>query len=524
MAEAEPILDAAEIQGNILGGFNQDHQAILPMWFGANTAQTKTWLSALIPHLAWLPEIHGHRTALKTAIALTGAEPADLHALWVNVSFSWTGLSKLTDQVSAFNGVFKGGLPAATGRIGDPITQGVAGEAHGWLFGGPGDVPDALVIVAGDIASVVSAKVAEIIAAAQTQGLTVRGEEFGHNLASFGRPDLDGHEHFGFKDGVSQPGVRGLVTAKADDWLTPRPADQNPQSTEVEYSTTGDPLLWVGEFVLGYRRQAGTNGRASADPYPLGSRSDSVVTAGAVAPWWAANGSFLVYRRLRQDVAAFNDFVAATVIKLRKTAEFAAIDNDRLGAMLVGRWTSGAPLLLSQAHDDPVLGADCSRNNSFGFDSIDLLGGVCPQAAHIRKVNPRDIDTDDGPPSHTLNHRILRRGIAYGAPLAKGAVVPDDVDRGLLFLCYQASIGDQFEFLATKWVGDTANPNEGLAPDPGYGIDPIIGQRRETSARYIVVGASHVHVDLPVSPWITATGGGYFFTPSRQALTEVLTV
>jgi hypothetical protein len=94
----------------------------------------------------------------------------------------------------------------------------------------------------------------------------------------------------------------------------------------------------------------------------------------------------------------------------------------------------------------------------------------------------------------------------------------------LLFLCYQASIGDQFEFLATKWAGDTANPNEGLAPDPGYGIDPIIGQRRGTSARYIVVGASHVRVDLPISPWVIATGGGYFFTPSRRALTEVLAV
>jgi len=108
--------------------------------------------------------------------------------------------------------------------------------------------------------------------------------------------------------------------------------------------------------------------------------------------------------------------------------------------------------------------------------------------------------------------------------LTKGAIAdPDATDRGLLFLSYQASIGEQFEFLLQKWANDQANPNEGLAPDPGYGIDPIIGQLASSPKRYVIVGKTHQRVTLPALPWVLPTGGGYFFTPSRTALLEVLT-
>ncbi|WP_250532341.1 Dyp-type peroxidase [Caballeronia sp. ATUFL_F1_KS39] len=518
----EPILDTDEIQGNILEGFNKDFQGVLPIWFGDDVRQTKEWLAELLPSITWLSEVHGFRKALKAGLALTGEEPIGLTSLWTNISLSWPGIAKLTPQAGTFDPIFKAGLPDATGRIFDPLTIGTPGEASSWKFGQSGNVPDALIIVAGDVAGEVDACVAATIEKAAKHAVACRHPDIGRNLKSYGRPELAGHEHFGFKDGVSQPAVRGRVSQGISDYLTDRPTNQEASVAIPELSTTGAPLVWPGEFVLGYDCQAGGDFRTSRDPYPLGPKPYADVP-NVVGPWWARNGSFLVYRRLRQDVRAFQNFLEATRAQLRQSAEFSTLTSDHVGAMLVGRWKSGAPILLATDHDDKTLADDDKRNNAFDFNELDALGTICPQAAHIRKVNPRKLGTDQGPPPTTLNHRILRRGIAYGPPLATGASDADaGADRGLLFLSYQASIGEQFELLLQKWANNTANPNAGLAPPPGNGIDPILGQLANSPQRYIILGASQQRVNLPHTPWVTATGGGYFFTPSKTALEEVL--
>jgi deferrochelatase/peroxidase EfeB len=146
---------------------------------------------------------------------------------------------------------------------------------------------------------------------------------------------------------------------------------------------------------------------------------------------------------------------------------------------------------------------------------------VCPHFAHIRKAHPRDSATDFGKPADTFARLILRRGIPYGPQLV-GEKKPSPklvkADRGLMFLCYNASIEDQFEFLQRRWANSASQPNPS-------GFDLIIGQngRHGSRVRFIDFPASGGIVRIKVkAEWVTATGGGYFFAPSISAIRDVL--
>jgi Dyp-type peroxidase family len=540
---SEPLLEAAEIQGNILGGFNKDHQAVLPLYFdsdSASVAGVRSWLAMLIGEITWLPEVVGYRRTRKMRLVATGVEPSDLPALWMNISFSYPGLRKLSADADHFEPVFRFGLPAGSGRIGDPTVAGNPGHISSWIFGRFDNIPDMLAIIAGDDGEAVKTKVDEFIKRAALASVRCPQFDIGHDLAHYpdGGSYESGREHFGFKDGISQPGVRGRISANPDLYVTERmlPADPEGLVSDPEFSAPGQPLVFPGEFVLGYSRQSDTFGRHPALPWVLGTDSAGSGQQ-AVGPSWAKNGSFLVYRRLRQDVPAFNRFLKARRDDLAQFPEFKTLTVDQLGAMLVGRWHSGAPLLRSPSDDNPYLGKAEGANNAFGFQSVspasdgfpnalpDPLGEICPAAAHVRKVNPRDLPTDQNGPNATLVRRILRRGIPFGPPIQLGATEdPEGSDRGLLFLSYQASIRDQFEFLSTTWVNDKSKPTPQYTPNSGF--DMIIGQNPEGDRlRFCLVGPFGRRIDTdhgPDKPWVVATGGGYFFTPSRSAIRDVL--
>jgi Dyp-type peroxidase family len=289
----------------------------------------------------------------------------------------------------------------------------------------------------------------------------------------------------------------------------------------------GQDLLWPGEFIFGYETQERNDATA---PGP-----NSLMRDGEpAAPEWADNGSYLVYRRLRQDVGAFHRFLHDQGANL-------GVGPEALGARLVGRWASGAPLVRTPTKDKPRLGGNPKKNNDFEYGPEDEAepgpkvprdpkGVRCPFSAHIRKAYPRDETADHPNPyaklgrtlneSDTQTHRLLRRGIPYGRPSASTPLAPveDAIDRGLLFMAYMTSITDQFEFVTCNMVD---NPH---FVKPHTGVDPIIGDTRGASGHIrTVLPRAKTPQELELGRWVTSTGGGYFFAPSIDGLQRLAT-
>jgi deferrochelatase/peroxidase EfeB len=312
---------------------------------------------------------------------------------------------------------FQAGLPARSAFLGDPTAADSPGNPDNWRIGKTGAIPDVLLIVASDDPKQLQDEVDHLLAtlknipgaAAAGSGLELMFEQRGDTLPGA----LRGHEHFGFKDGVSQPAVRGRISNAPDDFLTPRFVD--PSDTRArQFAAPGSALVYPGQFVFGYQLQnRNGDGGVPFDP--------------ETAPAWAKNGSYLVFRRLRQCVAAFRDAMSQQAGELAKKPGFAGITTETLAAKLVGRWPSGAPVSRSPHTDNAALGENDFANNHFAFQNpgtplplknapphvpdtfpqapADLEGLICPHAAHIRKVNPRDLATDVGGASETLARR-----------------------------------------------------------------------------------------------------------------------
>src|SRR5205823_11735367 len=121
-----------------------------------------------------------------------------------------------------------------------------------------------------------------------------------------------------------------------------------------------------------------------------------------------------------------------------------------LGAKMVGRWQSGAPLALAPDQDDPALGADPKRNNDFSYGD-DLRGFKCPAGAHARRANPRDAFDDEGGVDVRL-HRMIRRGTSYGPMLPDAVLDADGVDWGIFFVFAVGALTRRFESVKTRWL------------------------------------------------------------------------
>lgn len=527
----EPKLCVDNLQGNGLAGFNKDHQTLLFLETG-NVAAFKAWLAAQIPFVATLAEVAAFNRLFKAARFRRNSERGAVQATWMNIAFTKPGIQKILGGEPGFTDAsFNTGLAAQSPLLGDPQDAGAEGNPANWIVGGPA-APDVVVIVAGDDAADTAAEVRRIEdslfashpgTAGQATPATIIFKQHGATLP----PPLTGHEHFGWLDGVSQPGVRGTLTdmvftdpggARHLDLLT---LHQN--ANDHGQGKPGQDVLYPGEFVFGYPRQAGA-GRPVDAPGP-------VAQAG---PAWSDDGSFVVIRRLRQDVPGFHAWLAHAAMELNMTPE-------HLGALLVGRWQSGSPLMFDAVADQPKIGKDDNQNNWFEFGSQPNHGGVgddsqspidaivpptadpgglrCPFSAHIRKAYPRDDVSATGQPlpieADTQTHRLLRRGIPFGEPYEPTGA-PDDGDRGLLFVAYMTSIVNQFEFVLRNWVNNAA------FKDANVGQDPIIGTPGGTLELTLTVTFPDGNEDIrrlrvPAS-FVTPTGGGYFFAPGLKAL------
>jgi|GEM_PF-48899 len=277
-------------------------------------------------------------------------------------------------------------------------------------------------------------------------------------------------EHFGFRDGLSQPFVNmGLKDPPAGGG-TPR-----------RNRTWGS--VAPGEIFLGHPD------------------ADGVCHRQPCSHKLRHNGTFLVFRKLEQDVAGFRNF-------LKNQRPDDEQEQERLAAQFMGRWKNGTPLVVAPKHPRD-LGRDLDgKLNDFLYAADDPNGERCPLGAHARRSNPRDI----GGPGVVDRHRILRRSIAYGGPLLDDDSPGDGEKRGLLFVAANSRIEQQFEVIQSRWI----NHGEFLG-QAGLGRCPMIGANDGTVWDSFCESGSIARVThLP--RFVITRGGDYFFAPSASAI------
>jgi Dyp-type peroxidase family len=359
-----------------------------------------------------------------------------------------------------------------------------------WLWGGtPGSMPDVLLVLLARDTETLNQRYAALADAYSGVGVIQKLDA---------ETDLDGKEHFGFADGISQPTIEGLSSRK-----------------DIPPNT-----IRAGEFILGYVNEYGLYTdrpllQRGLDPGRL--LADDVQGSGKAD--LGRNGSYLVFRHLAQDVHGFWGFVDSATRAAGGDADPEA--RVWLAAHMVGRWPSGAPVTLSPDVDNPLL----ATANDFTYQYSDQFGLNCPIGAHVRRSHPRDsLDPAPGTARSVeldKRHRLLRRGREYGPPVPPearfDAPPPDDTERGLFFICLGANIGRQFELVQHTWVN---NPKfDELYDEP----DPVIGYH-PAGANNFSVPAEPVRLRYKNLPqFVTTRGGGYFFLPGLRALRYLAT-
>ena len=283
-------------------------------------------------------------------------------------------------------------------------------------------------------------------------------------------------EHFGFADPISQPPIEG--------------ADQPGHPGDGVLEPDGKwRALKPGEFLLGYEDELGPDGAQTPEPLEL-----------------RLNGTYLVFRKLYQDVAAFRRYLATAAKALYGADD--EYHRELVAAKLMGRWRSGCPLDLSPDKDDPEIAADPQRRNNFTYAGDDE-GLRCPLGSHLRRTNPRATTLKRA--TAVRRRRLLRRGVEYGPHLPDGVTEDDGVDRGIINIFIQADIERQFEFVQHEWMMG----GEFIGLDPNE-RDPINGIGGEGS-QMLVPGAKQPFLfDLPT--FVKVKGGEYLFVPGLRAL------
>ncbi len=268
-----------------------------------------------------------------------------------------------------------------------------------------------------------------------------------------------------------------------------------------------------GEFILGYANEYGLIPpgpvvSSKADPRRILTQASDGSGAGDLG----RNGTYMVFRQMRQDVAGFWNFAG------QRAATSGQGSPEKLAAKIVGRWPSGAPLLIAPDSDQP----NFASSNDFAYHADDADGLRCPVGAHVRRANPRDsLDPAPGTDRSVAlvkRHRILRRGREYGPPISSDPSGPrppltdDGQERGLQFICLCSNLVRQFEFVQGTWI---ASPKfAGLYDD----ADPLVAARSPAGSSFNIPARPFRHRLMALPPFVTVVGGAYFFLPSIRAV------
>jgi len=474
--------DREDIQGIVLSGFGHLLYATYEVLTITDRQGAKAWLQRIIPEVTtakpWPQNPDG-----------SIAKPE----VTCNLAFTHAGLVAMGLVDRALNTCPR----EFTEGMAEPKRAEILGDTGAsapdqWEFGGPNGPPiHVIMLLHGPSPERLDSYRQQLLSEADG-GLSQIATETGFRVPSF-------KEHFGFNDSVSQPDIEGLSKPR-----------RNTQNT-----------IAVGEMLLGYPDGYGILPITPVVPNSADPENLLAPFPGPELPDvkdFGHNGSFLVYRKLAQDVAGFWRYIAAQTVDDQGHPDPEAM--ALIAAKFVGRWPSGTPLTLAPEQDNPQL----PDKNAFAYLAEDADGRRCPVGAHIRRTHPRDSLLDapgEGSLTTSSRHRILRRGSLFGAPLfplddIEAGKLPLDIEddgqsRGLHFFCLNADIGRQFEFVQQTWANDPRF--NGLYDNK----DPLIGDNDGTGTMTIPRCPVRQRL-LNLPRFVTMRGGAYFLLPSLKSL------
>ena len=449
-------LELADIQGLVFSRYATNSSACFVLLEITDRAGVGKWLEALAPSLT--TGAGGDGPALNLALTARG-----LRSLGLPES-----------ALATFSIEFCEGMAGAAHRsriLGD--TDG--SDPSGWQWGAAQRPVDAMLLIyAPDDASL-----ATRLAACRSAFAGACREIAVRDTVTL--PERK--EHFGFADGIAQPTIAGVAPGVAG--------------------------IKAGEFVFGYANEYDQIPVSPSVPASLDAKGHLAVAVAAAARDFGRNGSYLVVRQLEQDVEGFWDAMAS--FSRTSSGEVDPAAAVRLAAKCVGRWPSGAPLVKSPDRDDEALRDD----DDFMYAKEDPRGLACPIGSHIRRTNPRD-SLEPGPAESLVvvnRHRIVRRGRSYGPPLAPFAHETEKKERGLFFMCLNANIRRQFEFIQQTWANNVKF--DGLYEDK----DPLIGDQPPDGGGTFTIPEVPVRRRLQkLSRFVRVRGGEYFFLPGVRGV------
>jgi len=468
-----------DLQGNILQGYEQDYAVHIFLKFGSNSQAIRQWISYFATEF-----VTSAQKQLDELERSSQPNQQNVPKIFANFFLSAHGYQALGFELKGKRLLFPtwsfmAGMKAFQSFFNDP-------PVDQWQAGFRGDI-DALILLTTDYPDYLHQQTKKVMESVSQIAYIVNTEV--GNILRNNQIQANGKgqaiEHFGFRDGISQP-----LFFKQD-------IEQKQQPGNDQWDTRA-PL----ELIL------------VKDPFGQGENS---------------YGSYCVYRKLKQDVQGFRQREQQLAQKLGLTGN----DTERAGALVIGRFRDGTPITLSDSEQ-----GDTAIINNFNY-AEDTKGTKCPFHAHIRKTNPRG---DKGDSLESLEeqrqHRIVRRAIPYGGTSPEQQALTSAISRlqdhltslpqerlqveeheqvGLLFLCFQRDIFNQFMFMQKSWV----NQKNFVKYDTG--LDPVVGQGKQSDEgqKWSKEWGQGKKVSFEFNNFVRMQGGEFFFAPSISFLANI---
>lgn len=466
-------LDKSNIQSLVFGGLGKrlPHSKLLFVSFGDQ--RDKQSIKTLMRHI--IEQVN------------FGETPKGKHVC--QIAFTHRGLQRLglssdDNGNQIFPNVFCQGVNSvARSRI---LGDDEASHPDNWQWGNGDTEVDFVLMCYFETASQAEPRLAETRALIDHANARIVSEQ---NCDVVRNGDGAAVEPFGFVDGISQPIIKG--TSKA------------------QRTNQYDHLVAPGEVLCGYPDQ-----RDNISPSPVVNIGKDTLNVLPEEPFqtrqgarkdFGFNGTYLVIRQLQQDVDAFNTFCDAKAHELNEADGPETVTPEWVGAKMLGRWKDGRPLVrFSSEH------MQGEAENNFRYRQEDPQGLQCPLGAHVRRANPRDSLGADTQTQMDLSnrHRILRIGRPYHQASTG--------EKGLMFMCLNADIERQFEFVQQTWLGNSSF--HGLMGE----IDSISSGKCPMSKKFTIPSNRGSTTLTGFQSFVTTKGAAYFFMPGRQALTFLL--